>query len=164
MARPWGVGTGVAQDIKQTLVVSRTWSQDWSLRGSSRRVPPPPPCAAAARSVGATPRAVAHMPTAHAPFASCRVLGATTYIFCASAIPALAFGEQLTRETDGLLSAVQGAHCIGACGLAASRAGLEVCGSPAPYCTVNSTLTQTHATTLRLTLPAQCWRRAPSRA
>lgn len=36
----------------------------------------------------------------------CRVLAAATYIFCASAIPCLAFGEQLHQETDGALSAV----------------------------------------------------------
>ncbi|EFN58890.1 hypothetical protein CHLNCDRAFT_20008, partial [Chlorella variabilis] len=36
-----------------------------------------------------------------------RILAAATYIFCASAIPALAFGEQLYSETEGLLSAVQ---------------------------------------------------------
>lgn len=35
-----------------------------------------------------------------------RVLAATTYIFCASAIPALAFGEQLSTETDGELNVV----------------------------------------------------------
>ncbi|KAL4447751.1 hypothetical protein ABPG75_004970 [Micractinium tetrahymenae] len=35
-----------------------------------------------------------------------RILAASTYIFCASAIPALAFGEQLYAETDGTLSAV----------------------------------------------------------
>ena len=38
-----------------------------------------------------------------------RVLAAATYIFCASAIPALAFGEQLSSETGGTLSAVHGA-------------------------------------------------------
>ncbi|KAL4853336.1 Calcium-transporting ATPase 2 [Chlorella vulgaris] len=36
-----------------------------------------------------------------------RILAAATYIFLASAIPAIAFGEQLYSETDGLLSAVQ---------------------------------------------------------
>lgn len=35
-----------------------------------------------------------------------RVLAASTFIFCASAIPALAFGEQLYADTGGLLSAV----------------------------------------------------------
>ena len=39
---------------------------------------------------------------------ACRVLAAAVYIFCASVIPALAFGEQLYLETSGALSAVQG--------------------------------------------------------
>jgi boron transporter len=41
------------------------------------------------------------------PFCFPRVLASATYIFCASAIPALAFGEQLAVETQGLLTVVQ---------------------------------------------------------
>ncbi|GAB4823306.1 hypothetical protein N2152v2_010352 [Parachlorella kessleri] len=36
-----------------------------------------------------------------------RILAPATYIFCASAIPALAFGEQMSDETGGILSGVQ---------------------------------------------------------
>ena len=46
-----------------------------------------------------------------------RVLAATTYIFCASAIPALAFGQQLSSETDGKLNVI---HVL----IATSAAGL----------------------------------------
>lgn len=72
-----------------------------------RRLVPPPGVAAARR----------RLVTATSPFddvktiqqaAPRRILAAATYIFCASAIPALAFGEQLYSETEGLLSAVQG--------------------------------------------------------
>ncbi|GAQ87198.1 anion exchanger family protein [Klebsormidium nitens] len=43
-----------------------------------------------------------------------RILAPATYIFFASAIPALAFGEQLERATDGTLSAV---HTLAATGI-----------------------------------------------
>lgn len=36
-----------------------------------------------------------------------RILAPATYIFCASAIPALAFGEQIADETEGVLTGVQ---------------------------------------------------------
>ncbi|KAK8939547.1 putative boron transporter 2 [Platanthera guangdongensis] len=36
-----------------------------------------------------------------------RILAPTTYIFFASAIPVISFGEQLERNTDGILTAVQ---------------------------------------------------------
>jgi hypothetical protein len=36
-----------------------------------------------------------------------RILAPTTYIFFASAIPVISFGEQLERNTDGVLTAVQ---------------------------------------------------------
>ncbi|KAI4377738.1 hypothetical protein MLD38_015318 [Melastoma candidum] len=36
-----------------------------------------------------------------------RIMAPTTYIFFASALPVIAFGEQLSRETDGRLSAVE---------------------------------------------------------
>ncbi|GMI99756.1 REQUIRES HIGH BORON 1 [Hibiscus trionum] len=36
-----------------------------------------------------------------------RILAPTTYIFFASAIPVISFGEQLERNTDGVLTAVR---------------------------------------------------------
>eukprot|EP00891_Asterochloris_glomerata_P004773 jgi/Astpho2/4773/fgenesh1_pm.00067_%23_74_t len=46
-----------------------------------------------------------------------RVLAPATYIFFASAIPALAFGQQFIQETDGILSAVQVLTATGLCGI-----------------------------------------------
>lgn len=56
------------------------------------------------------------------------------YIFCASAIPALAFGEQLYSETGGMLSAVHGAPAPPAAHLARPEPrGWAACAaSPAP--------------------------------
>lgn len=42
----------------------------------------------------------------------CRVAAAATYIFFASVVPALAFGEQFSSETDGLINVV---HVLAAC-------------------------------------------------
>jgi hypothetical protein len=36
-----------------------------------------------------------------------RISAPTTYIFFASALPVIAFGEQLSRDTDGSLSTVE---------------------------------------------------------
>lgn len=44
----------------------------------------------------------------------CRVAAAATYIFFASVIPALAFGEQFSSETDGLINVV---HVLAACAM-----------------------------------------------
>ena len=45
---------------------------------------------------------------------SCRVAAAATYIFFASVMPALAFGEQFSSETDGLINVV---HVLAACAM-----------------------------------------------
>ncbi|KAK9796254.1 hypothetical protein WJX73_004868 [Symbiochloris irregularis] len=46
-----------------------------------------------------------------------RLLAPATYIFFASAVPALAFGEQMTRETGGIMTGVQVLAATGATGL-----------------------------------------------
>lgn len=43
-----------------------------------------------------------------------RVAAAATYIFFASVVPALAFGEQFSSETDGLINVV---HVLSACAI-----------------------------------------------
>ncbi|KAK6912645.1 Bicarbonate transporter-like, transmembrane domain [Dillenia turbinata] len=46
-----------------------------------------------------------------------RILAPTMYIFFASALPVVAFGEQLSRETDGMLSAVETLASTAICGI-----------------------------------------------
>ncbi|MED6181002.1 Boron transporter 1 [Stylosanthes scabra] len=46
-----------------------------------------------------------------------RILAPTTYIFFASAIPVISFGEQLERNTDGTLTAVQSLASTAICGI-----------------------------------------------
>ncbi|GMQ06802.1 hypothetical protein CsSME_00051249 [Camellia sinensis var. sinensis] len=48
---------------------------------------------------------------------STRILAPTTYIFCASALPVIVFGEQLNRETDGSLSTVDTLASTAICGI-----------------------------------------------
>lgn len=50
-------------------------------------------------------------------------MGPTTYIFFASALPVIAFGEQLSRETDGSLSAVETLASAALCGVIHSVIG-----------------------------------------
>ncbi|XP_058074584.1 boron transporter 4-like [Magnolia sinica] len=45
------------------------------------------------------------------------ILAPTTYIFFASALPVIAFGEQLSRETDGALSTVETLVSTAICGV-----------------------------------------------
>ncbi|KAM7275214.1 hypothetical protein ACFE04_017080 [Oxalis oulophora] len=52
-----------------------------------------------------------------------RILAPTTYIFFASAIPVISFGEQLERDTDGVLTAVQTLASTAVCGLIHSIIG-----------------------------------------
>ncbi|XP_047334655.1 boron transporter 1 [Impatiens glandulifera] len=52
-----------------------------------------------------------------------RILAPTTYIFFASAIPVISFGEQLERDTDGLLTAVQTLASTALCGIIHSVIG-----------------------------------------
>ncbi|XP_074267586.1 boron transporter 1 [Silene latifolia] len=52
-----------------------------------------------------------------------RILAPTTYIFFASAIPVISFGEQLGRSTDGVLSAVQTLSSTALCGIIHSIIG-----------------------------------------
>ncbi|XP_015574752.1 probable boron transporter 2 isoform X1 [Ricinus communis] len=52
-----------------------------------------------------------------------RILAPTTYIFFASAIPVISFGEQLDRETDGALTAVQTLASTAVCGIIHSFIG-----------------------------------------
>ncbi|MED6196055.1 Boron transporter 1 [Stylosanthes scabra] len=49
--------------------------------------------------------------------AGIRILAPTTYIFFASAIPVISFGEQLERNTDGTLTAVQTLASTALCGI-----------------------------------------------
>ncbi|XP_071692011.1 boron transporter 4-like isoform X3 [Rutidosis leptorrhynchoides] len=49
-------------------------------------------------------------------FSSLR-LAPTTYIFFASALPVIAFGEQLNRDTDGTLSSVETLTSTAICGI-----------------------------------------------
>ncbi|KAI5669498.1 hypothetical protein M9H77_19351 [Catharanthus roseus] len=46
-----------------------------------------------------------------------RILAPTAYIFFASALPVVAFGEQLSRETDGSLSTVETLASTAICGI-----------------------------------------------
>ncbi|OMO97040.1 Bicarbonate transporter, eukaryotic, partial [Corchorus capsularis] len=46
-----------------------------------------------------------------------RILAPTAYIFFASALPVIAFGEQLSRDTDGALSAVETLASTAICGI-----------------------------------------------
>ncbi|KAJ4981738.1 hypothetical protein NE237_032575 [Protea cynaroides] len=48
---------------------------------------------------------------------SFRILAPTTYIFFASALPVIAFGEQLSRETEGALSTVETLASTTICGI-----------------------------------------------
>ncbi|WOG91176.1 hypothetical protein DCAR_0310424 [Daucus carota subsp. sativus] len=50
-------------------------------------------------------------------FSGCRIFAPTTYIFFASALPVIAFGEQLVRDTDGSLSAVETLASTAICGV-----------------------------------------------
>ncbi|GAB4830621.1 Boron transporter 1, variant 2 [Ancistrocladus abbreviatus] len=52
-----------------------------------------------------------------------RILAPTTYIFFASAIPVISFGEQLDRNTDGVLTAVQTLASTALCGVIHSIIG-----------------------------------------
>lgn len=55
--------------------------------------------------------------------AGIRILAPTTYIFFASAIPVISFGEQLERNTEGTLTAVQTLASTALCGLIHSVVG-----------------------------------------
>ncbi|ESW35208.1 hypothetical protein PHAVU_001G215700 [Phaseolus vulgaris] len=55
--------------------------------------------------------------------AGLRILAPTTYIFFASAIPVISFGEQLERDTDGVLTAVQTLASTSICGIIHSILG-----------------------------------------
>ncbi|KAL7138989.1 hypothetical protein ABFS83_09G020300 [Erythranthe nasuta] len=55
--------------------------------------------------------------------AGIRILAPTTYIFFASAIPVISFGEQLERNTDGTLTAVQTLASTALCGVIHSIIG-----------------------------------------
>ncbi|KAI3687061.1 hypothetical protein L1987_80752 [Smallanthus sonchifolius] len=48
---------------------------------------------------------------------SFRILAPTAYIFFASALPVIAFGEQLNRDTDGTLSSVETLTSTAICGI-----------------------------------------------
>ncbi|GAA0143535.1 secondary carrier transporter [Lithospermum erythrorhizon] len=52
-----------------------------------------------------------------------RILAPTSYIFFASAIPVIAFGEQLSRETDGSLGIVESLLSTAMCGIIHSIIG-----------------------------------------
>eukprot|EP01018_Ginkgo_biloba_P022533 Gb_14917 [translate_table: standard] len=52
-----------------------------------------------------------------------RILAPTAYIFFASALPVIAFGEQLGRDTDGTLTAVQTLASTALCGIIHSILG-----------------------------------------
>lgn len=55
--------------------------------------------------------------------AGVRILAPTTYIFFASAIPVISFGEQLERDTEGTLTAVQTLASTALCGIIHSIVG-----------------------------------------
>ncbi|KAG2678881.1 hypothetical protein I3760_11G024600 [Carya illinoinensis] len=55
--------------------------------------------------------------------AGIRILAPTTYIFFASAIPVISFGEQLERSTEGSLTAVQTLASTALCGVIHSVVG-----------------------------------------
>ncbi|XP_020592649.1 boron transporter 4-like [Phalaenopsis equestris] len=52
-----------------------------------------------------------------------RILAPTTYIFFASALPVIAFGEQLSKDTDGVLSTVETLASTAICGIIHSIIG-----------------------------------------
>ncbi|RZC49427.1 hypothetical protein C5167_017848 [Papaver somniferum] len=52
-----------------------------------------------------------------------RILAPTTYIFFASTLPVIAFGEQLSKETDGSLSTVETLASTAICGIIQSLFG-----------------------------------------
>eukprot|EP00250_Pteridium_aquilinum_P007280 c17031_g1_i1 orf=627-2624(+) len=52
-----------------------------------------------------------------------RIFAPTTYIFFASAIPVISFGEQLDRDTNGILTAVQTLASTSLCGIIHSLLG-----------------------------------------
>ncbi|KAJ7539536.1 hypothetical protein O6H91_11G098900 [Diphasiastrum complanatum] len=52
-----------------------------------------------------------------------RIFAPTTYIFFASAIPVISFGEQLDRDTNGILTAVQTLASTSLCGIIHSIVG-----------------------------------------
>lgn len=52
-----------------------------------------------------------------------RIFAPTTYIFFASAIPVISFGEQLERDTEGVLTAVQTLASTAICGIIHSIIG-----------------------------------------
>eukprot|EP00253_Pinus_taeda_P000965 PITA_00965 len=52
-----------------------------------------------------------------------RILAPTTYIFFASAIPVISFGEQLDRNTNGIFTAVQTLSSTAICGIIHSLIG-----------------------------------------
>ncbi|KAL8233356.1 hypothetical protein R6Q59_019456 [Mikania micrantha] len=52
-----------------------------------------------------------------------RILAPTTYIFFASALPVIAFGEQLSRDSDGRLSTVETLASTAICGIIHSIIG-----------------------------------------
>ncbi|KAG4384931.1 hypothetical protein GLYMA_13G362550v4 [Glycine max] len=51
------------------------------------------------------------------------ILAPTTYIFFASSLPVIAFGEQLSRDTDGSLSTVETLASTAICGIIHSILG-----------------------------------------
>ncbi|KAI3726966.1 hypothetical protein L1987_66773 [Smallanthus sonchifolius] len=55
--------------------------------------------------------------------AGIRILAPTTYIFFASAIPVISFGEQLERDTEGSLTAIQTLASTALCGIIHSIVG-----------------------------------------
>ncbi|KAJ6842418.1 putative boron transporter 2 [Iris pallida] len=55
--------------------------------------------------------------------AGIRILAPTTYIFFASAIPVISFGEQLERNTDRIITAVQMLASTAICGIIHSIIG-----------------------------------------
>ncbi|KAM0017959.1 putative bicarbonate transporter [Helianthus debilis subsp. tardiflorus] len=55
--------------------------------------------------------------------AGIRILAPTMYIFFASAIPVISFGEQLERDTEGRLTAVQTLASTALCGIIHSIVG-----------------------------------------
>ncbi|KOM44621.1 hypothetical protein LR48_Vigan05g222600 [Vigna angularis] len=56
-------------------------------------------------------------------YAGTAILAPTTYIFFASALPVIAFGEQLSRDTDGSLSTVETLASTAICGIIQSILG-----------------------------------------
>nr|CAD1842964.1 unnamed protein product [Ananas comosus var. bracteatus] len=52
-----------------------------------------------------------------------RILAPTMYIFFASALPVIAFGEQLSKDTDGALSTVETLASTAICGIIHSILG-----------------------------------------